>query len=243
MKKLRVAICDDMTAVTSTIEKYLSEYNNCKIECEVFNDSERLVRSIKEEIYDIYFLDIEMPKVNGLKVAHLVREYDLYAFIVFITNYTNYMKDVFQVNTFDFLLKPIDKKSLYETTDRILTLLEYDDDKFSYTKRNRQVFVPMKEIIFFEKQGRYVLIRTKNNLDKFIMSTKTLLGKLDSNFLQIHTSFIINLKYLKRLIGDEVVLTFSSEETEESLNLHVSRKYRDQAKESIRNYIGGKFGA
>lgn len=242
MEKLKVAICDDIPIVTSALENYLREYPGCSFECDCFNKSEKLNEAIKKTKYDIYLLDVEMPEKNGLEVAHEIRKNDLDAYIIFITSHANYMKEVFQVNTFDYLLKPINRENLYQVMDRILNFIENRIDKFCYVKRNSQIIVAFQNIIYFEKQGRYVMIRTKENTDKFIMSTNELLEKLNKNFIQIHTSFVINLSYLKRISSDKAILYLTHKEKDETLTLQISRKFRTQVREEIVRYMGGKLG-
>ena len=242
MEKLKIAICDDIPIVTSTFENYLREYPKCTFECDCFNKSEKLIEAVKTTKYDIYLLDVEMPECSGLEVAHQIREKDYDAYIIFITSHKNYMKDVFQVNTFDYLLKPIDREKLYLVLDRILNFVENRIDKFCYVKRTSQIIISLQNIIYFEKQGRYVMIRTKENTDKFIMSTNDLLENLNCNFIQIHTSFIINLNYLKRMSSDKVILSMAHNDKEETLTFQISRKFKAQVREEIVKFMGGKFG-
>jgi DNA-binding LytR/AlgR family response regulator len=242
MEKLKIAICDDVPMVTNILENYLRDYPNYSFECDCFNKSNKLIEAVKTAKYDIYLLDIEMPESDGLEVAHEIRKRDFDAYIIFITSHVNYMKEVFQVNTFDYLLKQINRENLYRVMDRILNFIENRIDKFCYVKRNSQIIVSLKKIIYFEKQGRYVMIRTKDNTDKFIMSTNELLEKLNKNFIQIHTSFIINLNYLKRIASDKAVLSISHKDKDETITLQISRKFRTQVREEIVHFMGGKLG-
>lgn len=242
MKKLKIAICDDIPIVTSDLENYLREYSNCSFECDCFNKSEKLFEAIKTTNYDIYLLDVEMPVKSGLDIAHEIRKKDFDAYIIFITSHVNYMKDVFQVNTFDYLLKPINRDNLFTVIDRILNFIENTVDKFCYIKRNSQIIVSLKNVVYFEKQGRYVIIRTKDSTDKFILSTNELLEKLNSNFIQVHTSFIINLNYLKRVSSEKAVLSIVHEDKEEIISLQISRKFRAQVRSEIVHFMGGKLG-
>ena len=242
MEKLKIAICDDVPMVTSTLENYLRDYPNCSFECDSFNKSNKLIDAVKTTKYDIYLLDIEMPGNNGLEVAHEIRKRDFDAYIIFITSHVNYMKEVFQVHTFDYLLKPINRENLYQVMDRILNFIENRIDKFCYVKRDSKIIVSLKNIIYFEKQGRYVMIRTKENTDKFIMSANELLEKLNKNFIQIHTSFVINLNYLKRIASDKAVLSISHKDKDETVTLQISRKFRTQVREEIVHFMGGKLG-
>ena len=74
---------------------------------------------------DIYILDIEMPRMNGLEVAKAIRTRDSKALIVFLTSHVKYMPDVFEVVTFDFISKPITEERLRALLDKAEIYLDY----------------------------------------------------------------------------------------------------------------------
>lgn len=237
MNILNVAICDDIPIVSSMIENFLYQYSNCAFNCDCYNNPANLIDNLEEENYEIFILDIEMPVMNGLDIAIEIRKKNINAYIIFVTSYDNYMPDVFKVNTFDYLVKPLDKNKLYNTLDRLLYFIKNDCAKFCYVKRNNQYITSFQSILYFEKKGRYVLLYENERIDKFIMSTKELLSKLDNNFIQIHTSFIINVNYLERLLGNKVIL-----KSESKVSLPISRKYKLSATEKISDYMEVKLG-
>lgn len=237
LEKFKVAICDDVPLVTSVLENYLAGFPNCIFECDCFNNGDRLKKMLKKDNYHIYLLDIDLPDSSGIEIACEIRKYDLNAYIVFITSYEDYMQDVFEVNTFDYLLKPIDKENLFQTLERILIYIKNDDTKFTYFKKNSCCFVAMKDIVYFEKQGRYVVLYTQQYSDKFIMTTGKLLERLNKNFVQIHTSYIINLNFLKRIKGDQILLDIDPLSSSTVSTLRVSRKYKKSTKNMIMDFM------
>ncbi|MCO5496162.1 LytR/AlgR family response regulator transcription factor [Enterococcus innesii] len=237
MEKFKVAICDDVPLVTSVLENYLAGFPSCIFECDCFNNGNRLKKMLKKDNYHIYLLDIDLPDSSGIEIAREIRKYDLNAYIVFITSYQDYIQDVFEVNTFDYLLKPIDKENLFQTIERILIYIKNDDTKFTYFKKNSCFFVAMKDIVYFEKQGRYVVLYTQQYSDKFIMTTGKLLEKLNKNFVQIHTSYIINLNFLKRIKGDQIFLDIDPLSSSIVSTLRVSRKYKKSTKNMIMDFM------
>ena len=103
---IRIAICDDDSGVIETFESYLDKLKDFSFEYDVFFDGyeleQYLLRSGQE--YDLYLLDIEMKTMDGLTFARHLRNSDSHALIVFITGYSKYVYDVFEVFTFDFIL-------------------------------------------------------------------------------------------------------------------------------------------
>lgn len=105
---LRLAICDDDIRIIEQIETYIEKIKNKQIEYDVFTNAEELLRyQSQNKEYDVYMLDIEMGKMSGLNLARRLREKYANALIVFLTSYSKYVYDVFEVITFDFILKPI----------------------------------------------------------------------------------------------------------------------------------------
>ena len=211
MEKLKIAICDDVPMVTSTLENYLRDYPNCSFECDSFNKSNKLIDAVKTTKYDIYLLDIEMPGNNGLEVAHEIRKRDFDAYIIFITSHVNYMKEVFQVHTFDYLLKPINREQLCEAISR-LEKQKQKLENFRVLKENIQrenlskiavpsgnslIFIDTSKISYIKGEGSYSTVScangVKNLVSRNLKNFEDILCS-DPRFLRVHKSYIVNLE-------------------------------------------------
>ncbi|WP_141691046.1 LytR/AlgR family response regulator transcription factor, partial [Brochothrix thermosphacta] len=126
---MKVAICDDDPALTEHVNNLLVQYDSTLFETFTYYDSKKLIQQIDTEKFDCYILDIEMDTINGVELATLIRKKGILAPIVFLTSYKEYMEAVFQVQTFDYLLKPLDKKRFFQVLDRLKLYL----DNVSYT--------------------------------------------------------------------------------------------------------------
>lgn len=107
----KIAICDDekiyLEEISQNIKKRNSDYK-----INVYNSGAELVKNNPD--YDIIFLDIEMPDMDGMTTAERLREMKFDGIIIFLTSHTEFMPDAFKVKAFRFLSKPIDAKKLYE---------------------------------------------------------------------------------------------------------------------------------
>ena len=87
---IRIAICDDDKTMTTIIEEMLykvSKEQSLKIDCEIFFDGSTLVEHIRQgTYYDLIYLDIEMQNVNGISAAEVIREMDIPALIIYVSN-------------------------------------------------------------------------------------------------------------------------------------------------------------
>ena len=123
---LRLAICDDDPDTVEKIESFLERLQDPLLEYDVFFDGYELedyqLKTSQE--YDIYLLDIEMERMDGLTFAKRLRDVDSRALIIFITGFSKYVYDVFEVFTFDFILKPVDFERLKHTMDKAFSYLK-----------------------------------------------------------------------------------------------------------------------
>jgi DNA-binding LytR/AlgR family response regulator len=226
---IRVAICDDIPEMTSEIERTLEAYDSTLFDISVFFTAEKLISALATAHYDWFILDIELPSSSGIDIAKAIRMRNLNVPIVFLTNFSEYMEDVFQVQTFDYILKPVTKTKLFPVIKKIIKYLDLDDEYFSFTYKRVAYNLKLSEIIYFEKQKRSVIIHTKQQNFQTIMSTPELLQKLNDSFVQVHTSYIVNIKFIKEVGTNYIILT----EDAGLIEVPISRKFKVSARDAI----------
>ncbi|MGW8959358.1 LytR/AlgR family response regulator transcription factor [Paenibacillus sp. NPDC055715] len=243
---LNIALCDDTNVELARVERFTLEYPFTKVEVDTFGSGQKLLQYVaKNKIeYNIYLLDIEMPDMDGISLAKKIREFDKRAVIVFITNYSEYMPDVFKVQTFDYILKPVNKETLFEILQRADHYLHSSHSYFEFSYERNKFVINTDEIMCFEKSGRAAHIYTEKKEYKCNQTTTQILAQLDHMvFTQIHASYIINLKYvvgmkcenilIKRIINNEIQDIYQE--------LPISRKYKKDFKQKMMNYMRKRF--
>lgn len=226
---IKVAICDDIPEITGTVEKMLEIYNTTLFDISVFFSADTLISSLQKHKYDFFILDIELPLSSGITIAKIIRQSDSKVPIIFLTNFAEYMEDVFQVQTFDYILKPVTKEKFFPVLEKVITYLDLDDNDFLFTYKRTTYKLRFTDIICFEKQKRTVIIYSREHKYQVIMSTSELLEKLNDNFVQVHTSFIVNVNFIKEIGANYILLS----ETSELIELPISRKFRTTARDQI----------
>lgn len=116
---LKVAICDDSDRDASQLEHYLLSYDKFPLETKLYTNPQKLLNQLTPDIHCV-FLDINMPGINGIDVAQKIRKFNPFIPIIFVTSYRDYMEQVFEVQTFDYIVKPIEPQKLTKVLDRIL---------------------------------------------------------------------------------------------------------------------------
>ena len=227
---MRIAVCDDNPKELERIKGCFCRIQGYDLVCSYFDSTSTVMEILKTENspYDLYILDIEMPGMNGLKLAKSIREKDSRALFVFLTSYTRYMKDVFDVVTFDFIEKPISDEKLLQILERAATYLNITSQHFSFGYRASRYSLKYDRILYIEKKGRQALIHTFEYGYKTNMTLEEIWKQLNpKSFVHIHSSYIINLYNLDRK-DNEIAIMRNGEK------LHITKGYRREL--AMRHY-------
>ncbi|MDI6707278.1 MAG: LytTR family DNA-binding domain-containing protein [Bacillota bacterium] len=166
------------------------------------------VRAAEEHIPDIALLDIELDTgegLNGIDVARMIRQINPRMHLVFLTGYSKYALDAFQVHPYDYILKPFKTERVMEVITTLAAKVLQDRDTDNATDRitirtgDEILFIMVGEIIFIERQGRQTLVHMLDNIHEIDMFLNELEGILPQNFLRVHKSFIVNADKIKRI--------------------------------------------
>jgi len=131
--KLNIAICDDNINHLSVIEGYLEKFNSdTDIHIIKAHSGEELLDIVSDYSIDIAFLDIEMKELNGIEVGREIRTKFPESIIVFITGYRDYALEAFEIESFQYIIKPITCEKFYSVMEKIMLRLR---EKITYKKK------------------------------------------------------------------------------------------------------------
>lgn len=206
---MNIAICDDYEHDCMLIKKYCEEssilvYTKCTT---FFSGNEILVAYKNGQRFDVVFLDVDMPEINGIKVGTSIRSYDKDVIIIFITSYPEFAIDAYDCEAFNYLLKPCNPQKLNDVlaraVDRLKLLHKYHNIKI----RNQTLRLPISEIYYIECCRKHILYHLK---DDVIETTDKLSNVYDAllkyGFYQIHQGYIVNMAKIKRFDDYSVIL-------------------------------------
>jgi len=212
---IKIALCDDQMKTTSYIEEMvldLSKRKSIDVEVDVFFDGQSLVKNIRfGDVYDLIYLDIEMKIMNGVETAKKIREFDGDVILIYVSGHENYWKDLFEVEPFRFISKPIDELEFanyfYKACEKVQSMNVFFEFKY-----NREFLkVKINDIIYFESCKRTIYIFTNKGEEfKFygkLNEVETTLREKNSHFLRIHQSNLVNYKFVKKIGTDFVILS------------------------------------
>lgn len=207
---IKVAICDDdeesRKKIHSIVETYFSKLDRSVLSVEFKNGMRLLDSHIR---FDIIFLDIEMPGLNGIETAVKLRKWDVNSKIVYVTNYENYRVSAYKVHAFDYIDKPINTNNVVKVLDDIIYYLDNKTEKQKYAFKTETGIITLEldEIFYFEYLARKVVIHGADGKYTATYKLKELLEKLGKyNFASPHKSFIVNMLYIKSIKGFDIFM-------------------------------------
>lgn len=234
---IKIAICDDEINMANEFERDIQQMPINNIKTEVFLSGSELLKNYSlNGGYNIVLLDIEMPFVNGIETARKLREIDSSIILIFVTAYKEYVYQIFETLPFRFLEKPISYEKIFEVIKDAIHYVEDMRSYFFFKKGTTDYQVPAKEILYFEAANRKIKIYTADSIESYYGKFKRLMEQLNHNyFLQIHTSFIVNMDYVASFNEKCVILS-------NNITLPISLKYRKDAQMEHLRFIERRCG-
>ena len=237
--KYNVAIVEDEQGAYDALKKQIDEYQkrNKNVEFDVthyLNATEFLDKPFDK--FDLIFLDIEMPGINGIEAAKKKRKKNEDIMIVFVTNMAQYALESYEVHAYDFILKPVNYDSFSIKFERCVNALSHKLMKkeivLAYGTSKRKVDVV--DITFIESSNHNVIVhflggefRMRSTLASF---EKQLRG---CHFVYCNACYLVNLKWVKELKGDIIIVGDSE--------LRISHLKKPSFLSEFAKYIGGTF--
>lgn len=240
---VRIAVCDDDTRFTAQLEEMVrreAEDAGISVETEAYSDGGALAADIEKGYrYDLLFLDIEMERVDGINAARRIRRIDRSVLLIYVSGYEQYLKELFEVEPFRFLSKPVDgaklRRYFREACDRIVGAEAYYS--FSFNKEIRKVAV--RDIVYFESRNRVVhIFMADGSEERFygrLNAVEKELSEGHQEFLRIHQSFLVNYSYIEKMNFSEVTVVFGN-------GKRAALKISEDREKAVRSRLCGMAG-
>ncbi len=206
----RVAIVDDSTTDAEFVLGILNSWadqRQVNIQAEVFPSAEAfLFRDAEDKDWDILLLDIEMGPMDGVTMAKRVRQDNEAVQIVFITGYSDYIAEGYEVAALHYLMKPVNREKLLTVLDRAMEKRKQEERCLNLEAYGEMMRIPFYEIRYLDVHQNYVTVHAKAEY-----TVKRTLGdfekELDNRFHRVGRAIILNLKYIQRVTKTEVRLS------------------------------------
>lgn len=235
---LWIAVCDDEVMECNRIAKKIGEIlAEMKVPCTVkqFYNGRELLQS--SDSFDLIFLDIIMGEMDGMRTAQLVRQRAYDKILVFISSSREYVFDAYEVEAFQYLLKPVEEGKLRRVLQKAVLRTEDRSREFIVINRERQkkkLF--LDDIFYFEIRGRLIDVHGTGGIFSYYGQIGVLEKDLDGKgFFRCHKSCLVNLKYVDVYNRQEIVL-------DNSERIVIAKRRYEEVCQEILKYMRGNGG-
>lgn len=206
----KIAICDDSQVdrdYVNTLVHQWARSAGVSVHTECFPSAESfLFRYAEESSFDILLLDVEMGAMDGVTMAKKLRRDNDTVQIIFITGYSDYIAEGYEVAALHYLVKPLKEEKLFSVLDRAAEKLRKNEKVLHLEISGEMVRLPIHRIRWAEVSGNYVTIH--ENADYTVKMTLGQLEKeLDERFFRVGRSAIVNLTQISRVTKTEIKLS------------------------------------
>ena len=207
---LHIAICDDEKTFVNHLKELLSQYmleTGEEIKTSVFYDGLDLIEKY-DPSFDLIFLDIQMKMVDGLHAAEKIREKGESVGILFLTTLSQYGLEGYKYQAVNYIIKPLQYGRLKAELDRFIRRRPLDAEPFLVVSNDTGKYkIPLKNLRYVETFNRNLLFHTGQESILCYRSMKEVERELsDRGFARCHTSYLINLAYVKGVRKLEITL-------------------------------------
>ena len=230
----KIAVCDDEEAVSEQVKNLIAEWNPA-VDVVCFSSGEALLENYQS--YEAVFLDIDMAGMNGIETGKAIRRLDKDTKIVYLTAYRDYVSGAFGVHAFQYLLKPVNKKAIWNVLEEIFRYMKSAEKKIilDFHTVDGALCLPVESIYFFEYENRKIRIVTDK--EQYYMADKigNVAKRMDEfGFSMPHQSFVVNMFHVKNVKNQQIFLDIGME-------IPLSQKKQKTWKQELMGYLSQRL--
>lgn len=230
----KIAVCDDEEAVSEQVKNLIAEWNPA-VDVVCFSSGEALLENYQS--YEAVFLDIDMAGMNGIETGKAIRRLDKDTKIVYLTAYRDYVSGAFGVHAFQYLLKPVNKKAIWNVLEEIFRYMKSAEKKIilDFHTVDGALCLPVESIYFFEYENRKIRIVTDK--EQYYMADK--IGNVakrmtEFGFSMPHQSFVVNMFHVKNVKNQQIFL-------DNGMEIPLSQKKQKTWKQELMGYLSQRL--
>ncbi|MEG0546913.1 MAG: LytTR family DNA-binding domain-containing protein [Oscillospiraceae bacterium] len=233
---LKIAVCDDNPEFLSSIVKMIEDNFKGEYTLTKHNNAFSLVDYIDFCLggnVNIVITDIQMDVQNGISAAKEIKGKYPHIEFIFVTAYTEYIQDAFDVDPVYYIIKPVNPEDLIKALEKAVHIVEKSQKNVIVINCDGDlVGIKIDEIRYIKSDKRIVKIFENRETYEVRMKIGDLEKSLPKNFIRTHQSYIVNMDMIKKIGGSEISLYNGDK-------IPISRSKHQEVKENFLSYVSG----
>lgn len=206
---IKCAIIEDDAKQAKKLESHIEKFgldNGEFFETTSFSNAVAFLENYTAD-FDVAFIDIRMPYIDGMQAARMLREKDDRIIIVFVTSLAQYAIEGYAVNAADYVLKPVEYAEFALTMARVMRRLSKKEDMFTLHTKEVNVRIKLAAILYIETDGHNLIYHTHGKDYVRYAPLKTAVKELEGKgFSLCNRCYLVNLSHVKNIAGMTVTV-------------------------------------
>ena len=198
---MQIAICDDEVFMVQILEEKIKKLLPDAVIDKYLSGDELIASGSKP---DILFLDIQMPGMDGMETAKVLRQDNEDMILIFVTAAEEYVFQAFDVGAFQYLVKPFSDEKLKEVVTKAVhnikrsSRLEKDEKYIMVQTAGSHIKIFLRDIVYAEVYNRKVIIHTRSTDIEYYGKLQELSDMAGTDFFRTHRAYLVHFKYVEK---------------------------------------------
>lgn len=234
---MRIAVCDDVSEYREELTRCIRSWSKKRrvpVQVAEFESGEEILFALESEgDFGVVFMEARLGGMNGMETAARLRKHNSLVSIVFVSRYERYLKEMYAVYPSQYIAKPVSDQKVTQVMDKVRT--EYEQEEI-FSFRHNRVFsnLSLKKVLYFASDRRRVRIVMEGGEERIfyekLNAVEKRIREMNSHFLRIHQSFLVNERHISRFFSDQVQM-------QNGERLSISREKRSMVRKYCMNAL------
>lgn len=235
----KIAVVEDELDAANTLTSFLERYGAEKDhQFRITKFGSALDFEVSHQQFDLIFMDIQMPGINGMEAAHLMRTYDEQTPLIFVTNLAQYAVKGYEVDALDFIVKPVTYYNFRMRMDKAMRRIRRNGEKsLAINTRDGMRVVPLSDIEYVDIDRHDLAYHLVGEASPLVVygSLKAFEEQVAGGpFVRISNCCLANMNLVRSVHGSELRMRNGA-------TLYFSRSRKREAVETITAFLGGSI--